>query len=227
MDDSSRPPLLPGHLRVRLPQASALRRRWAAVMLQPREFPETRASLMNTLREGPGRPGWREFFDNYAPAVFRVARLRGLDRNDADDVVQQVMLTIARRIGELDFSADSGRFRNWVRTVTENKIRDQHRKPQADELPGGDGPADDAATADAVWEEQWRVQDMLACLDDVVMDFAPRRVEAFRLYVLEGRPVQEVADRLGLSVGHIYVTRTQIINRIRARMLELGHAEDS
>ena len=54
-------------------------------MLQSRDFPETQPSLLRSLREGgPKQSAWREFFECYAPAVFRVARHQGLDRHDAE-----------------------------------------------------------------------------------------------------------------------------------------------
>jgi len=56
----------------------------------------------------------------------------------------------------------------------------------------------------------------------VAVDEAPRRVEAFRMYVLEGRPAQSVARELGLSIGYLYVIRSEIINRIRQRMRGLS-----
>lgn len=74
------------------------------------------------------------------------------------------------------------------------------------------------------------MQDILFCLDEVAADLSLRRVEAFRLYMIEGLPAAEVAARLDMSVGHVYVTRTQVLNRIWARMSELtsdeGHHHD-
>ncbi len=187
-------------------------------MLTPRDFPATRASLLAALRDGPGAPGWREFFEYYAPAVYRVARMRALDKHDADDIVQQVMLSITRHIDGFNYDRDRGQFRQWVRRIAENKINDYRRRRSKvtaalrDDLPG------EQVDVESLWDAQWRLQDILFCLDEVAADFAPRRVEAFRLYVMEDISAAEVAERLGMTVGHVYVTRTQIINRIRERM---------
>ncbi len=196
-------------------------------MLQPQNFPETRPSLLATLRDNTQHSAWREFFERYAPAVFRVARLRGMSAADGDDIVQQVMLAIASHIGRFEYDRDRGHFRQWVRRITDNKIRDLKRRPQ---LPGDAGLwdcVDDAAKAEEVWEHQWRLQDIHYCLDEVGRQLSPHRVEAFRLYVLDGLSAEETAARLNMTVGHVYVTRTQIIKKIRKQMRSLETDEAS
>ncbi len=199
-------------------------------MLKPREFPDTRPSLLGTLGD-PDQPdsAWREFFGCYAPSVFRVARQRGLGTDDADDIVQQVMIVVSAHIGDFQYDRDRGRFRDWIRTVTANKIRDLFRRRQSapgvarierfevDQLEGSDG-------AD-LWDQEWQVQDMLHCLKLVGREIAPKRLEAFKLYTLKGVSAEETARRLGMSRAHVYVTRTQVIKRLRELMDELEETQ--
>src|SRR5260221_27957 len=144
-----------------------------------------------------------------------------MSTHDADDIVQQAMMMIASQIERFNYDKNRGHFRQWVRSITENKIIDHFRKVRP--TTGGISvqSADEAMNSDAIWDEQWKLQDLLLCLDEVAADFAPRRVEAFRLYVMDGLSAAEVAKRLEMSIGHVYVTRTQIINRVRQRMQRL------
>lgn len=197
-------------------------------MLKPREFPETRPSLLQALRgDQPRESAWRDFFERYAPAIYRVARLRGLDEADADDIVQQVMITLTEHLTEFRYDRDRGQFRHWVRKIVENRIVDLRRKRQLPGDTGLDEHTDDGPGPDEVWEREWRMQDILYCLDEVAKDLSLRRVEAFWLYVVEGVPAAEVAERLDMTIGHVYVTRTQVLNRIRARMDQLGLVEET
>lgn len=191
------------------------------------QFPETRPSLLRTLREGESaQSAWREFFERYAPAVYRVARLQGLSHADADDIVQQVMLGVSTHIGAFRYDRDRGRFRQWVRAIAANKVRDLFRRRGAarpvvalDDTPDR---ADDSPSLHEVWEQEWQMQDMLWCLDQVAADISPRRFEAFRLYVLEGVTAAETAQRLDMTRAHVYVTRAQVTKRLREIMLTLG-----
>src|SRR5262249_54445480 len=151
-DDSSQPIPRPGHLFF---QASACDRaalglrRWEP-MLKPRPFPETRASMLANLQTGGAAGRWRDFYEQYAPAVFRVARLRGLPDMDAEDIVQQVMLSVIQNIEGFTYDIDRGRFRQWVRLVAENKIRDLHRRHAHVGLEDTLEPLDDSSSLDEV-----------------------------------------------------------------------------
>ncbi len=205
------------------PVRGPIRHRWGP-MMQPREFPETRASLLMTMRDsGPCQVAWREFYDRYAPAIFRIARLRGFAEHEAEDVVQQVMVVIAKHIDHFDYDTSRGRFRHWVQRVTENKIVDLYRRRlrESREEASLDDRPDGRPQVDEAWAQAWEVQDMLWCLDGVAEDISPRRLQAFRLYVLEGVSAEETARRLGLTKAHVYVIRNIVINLIRQRMQDL------
>lgn len=196
-------------------------------MLSRRDFPDTRPSLLRTLRGAePQESAWREFFERYAPAVYHVARLRGVGAHEAEDVVQQVMIAIAGRISRFRYDRDRGHFRQWVRRIAENKICNLNRKrrPVARDAALLEDQADDRPRIDEVWEQEWRLQDLLWCLEQVSAEISPRRMQAFRMYALEGVPAAVVAERLDMTMGYVYVTRNQVLNLVRARMSEL--AED-
>ena len=201
--------------------------RRCARVLQSRPFPETRVSLLETMRDGSGQAGWREFYERYAPAVYRVCRLRGLGAHDGEDVVQQVMVAIAGQVDRFEYDRSRGRFRHWVRRVTENKISDLiRRRPReiGDELALA-ACADEHAETNQAWEHEWQLQDILYCMHHVAGDIAPRRLEAFRLYVLEGVSASDTAEQLGMTTGHVYVIRNIVLNLIRDHLRELGSAE--
>ena len=195
-------------------------------MLSSRPFPETRPSLLCSLRDGQPQPSaWREFFERYAPAVFRVARRQGLDTHEADDIVQETMLAVAKHIAAFDYRRDRGKFRQWVTTIAANKGRDLLRRQSAAcerlGVPQAQDPADGRPTLGELWEQEWQAQDMLWCLDRVGEEIAPQRMAAFELYVLQGVSAEETGKRLGMTRAHVYVTRSQVVRRIRTLMEEL------
>ncbi len=197
-------------------------------MLRTSKFPETRPSLLANLADGPnGQPAWREFFDRYAPAIYRVACMRGLSHDDAEDIVQQTMVSISSHISDFQYDRDRGRFRNWVRTIAENKIKSVWRRRSAGGMDAAfvEGVSDGAPSIEEIWEDEWRIQDLLWCLDQVERDVAPRKMEAFRKYALEGVPAQEVAREMNMTVGNVYVTRHSILGKVRIKMAELERAE--
>jgi RNA polymerase sigma-70 factor, ECF subfamily len=192
------------------------------VTIRPESFPETSLTLLGKLCDG--NQGWQEFYERYAPAVYRVARLRGLDADDAEDVLQQVMLSISGHIASFRYDRDRGRFRTWVRRITENQIINlgRRRRPPTCDPQQFDAQTAEGLGPDELWAEQWQLQDMWYCLDRLAADITPRRMQAFRMYVLEGQPAEEVAKALDMTVGWVYVTRNQVLNMLRQRMEALG-----
>ena len=197
--------------------------------LNPKKFPRTRVSLIQALGERADSSAWREFFQCYAPAVYRVAALRGLQKIDAEDIVQEVMLAIAKKISSFEYRRDRGRFRDWVRRITDNKIvshwRGNRKKLMIDHKVAAD-EAVDQTTIDKYWNEQWELQDLEYCRTQISMRISPMRLAAFRMYVLNGVSAADTAAQLNIQVGYVYVIRNQILNMIKDEMRKLERAEN-
>lgn len=193
-------------------------------------FPETRPSLLGRLQQtNPGVTAWREFFEEYAPSVFRVARRRGLGTADADDVTQQVMIAVSAHIAAFDGEKYRTRFRHWIRLITANKIHDFFRRCAARPDSVVDNPDDWAAEDQRLteaWDEEFYLQDLYRCLNIIRREIAPQRFQAFEMYVLQGVSAAETAEALGMTRTHVYVTRTQIICRLRELFDELNVRRD-
>lgn len=201
-----------------------LERRPMTALIGSHEFPETHPSLLEAIQGSNAGGGWIEFYKRYSPAVFRVARFRGMDRHDAEDVVQQVMLSISRHIDDFQYDRSRGMFRNWIRRIAENRIIDVVRRQSRTVTTSDTVPeqADSRMTLDDVWDREWRLQDVLYCIDECRKIIAPRTYEAFRMYAIEGMDAKKVADTLRMSVEQVYVTRNQVLKRVKALMTELN-----
>src|ERR1700716_2498865 len=86
------------------------------------EFPETRESLLVQVRSPANREAWDQFALIYRPVVYRLARHRGLQDADAQDLAQHVLMAVASAIGSWEKSNESVRFRHWLRRVARNAI---------------------------------------------------------------------------------------------------------
>src|SRR5687768_14709327 len=129
-------------------------------------FPDTRASLLARVRAaGSGGTrddgAWREFVALYGPAVYRLARHRGLQHADAEDLTQVVFTAVHRAIDGWEADPARGRFRSWLATVVRNAaVNALTRRPRdaaagrtsvLDLLAGH--PEPDERTADALRRE--------------------------------------------------------------------------
>ena len=185
-------------------------------------FPETRESLLVLLGDASHREAWEHFVTIYQPVIFRLAKGRGLQDADAQDLSQQVLISVASAIGRWQKQDESIRFRHWLRRVTRNHIINAlTRKPQ-DLAIGGtafvqllqETPADSALIETEI-ETEYRRELYLLAADRVRSDVAQETWQAFHQTTVLGKEIAEVASQLGKSVGTIYASRSRIMRRLR------------
>src|SRR5690606_23216201 len=71
------------------------------------------------LSDSTSSDAWGEFAAVYRPLILRVARAKGLQQADAEDLAQEVLSVVSRAVGSFDLTRD-GSFRGWLFTITRN-----------------------------------------------------------------------------------------------------------
>jgi RNA polymerase sigma factor (sigma-70 family) len=186
----------------------------------------TRATLLERLRDGGNALAWDEFFACYWPTIFGFARHRGCSEHTAEEIVQEVMLKIFQHRDVYQYDPTRGRFRDWLGTVVRNNVAEHRRRP-ANRIQGrgGDsngGPVDDAADdqhdAAVEWEAAFENNMLLALLDAVRRETNPRTYLAFELVGLQGLSGGEAARLTGLTRNAVYKSHKRVLERL----VELG-----
>src|SRR5262245_55447033 len=86
------------------------------------DSPETNASLLVRLKDSADDAAWAEFTEIYRPLICRLARARGFQHADAEDLAQQVLASVARAIGRWQAEPARARFRTWLTRVATNAM---------------------------------------------------------------------------------------------------------
>src|ERR1700736_6312617 len=90
----------------------------------------TRRSLVDRLANWDDRKRWQEFFDTYWKLIYSTARKSGLTDAEAQEVVQETVITVAKKIDKLKYDPAVGSFKGWLLQITRWRIADQFRKRQ-------------------------------------------------------------------------------------------------
>src|SRR5512140_92729 len=88
----------------------------------------TRRSLVERLADWGDRKRWQEFFDTYWKLIYAAARKSGLADAEAQEVVQETVITVAKNIDRLKYDPAVGSFKGWLLQITRWRIADQFRK---------------------------------------------------------------------------------------------------
>src|SRR5437016_4761776 len=92
------------------------------------EFIPTRRSLLSRLRNWDDQESWRKFFEAYGRLIYSVAIKGGLTDAEAQDVVQETVLVVARKIPGFKYDPALGSFKSWLLLITRRKIEKQFKK---------------------------------------------------------------------------------------------------
>ena len=193
------------------------------------EFPETRNSLLLKLRNPADGESWHEFVTTYRPVVYRMARRRGMQDANAQDLAQAVLVSVAQSVEGWENDPKRARFRTWLTRVASNAIVDAFRRRRLDSGKGGtteitrleQHPAPDDVEIDTEHRRElfrWAAR-------RVRWEFAEETWLAFWRTAVEARPIQEVAAELRKSAGAIYIARSRVMRRLHERIRELEREE--
>ncbi|MCP4246612.1 MAG: sigma-70 family RNA polymerase sigma factor [bacterium] len=189
----------------------------------------TRASLLIRIKDPDAADAWSEFHDLYAPLIYRYGRRRGLSRDDADDVRSECYQAIVRQIRTFDYDKTKGGFKAWLRTMVDRRVIDLFRKKREQQANSGDLRQLEAVhpSPEEVWEMEWTNQHLKHCVEQLRSEVSRTTFEAFSIVVIEGRPVAEACDVLGMNANQVYKAKARMLRRVREKMAELGCEEAS
>ncbi len=190
------------------------------------EYPETRASLILRLKNDADQAAWGEFVAIYRPIVYRLARRKGLQDADAEDLAQQVLASVAAAVSRWDPDQARSRFRTWLHRIAQNRIINALTRPKPDRAAGGDSAEQALADQPAggvdseLLRDERRRQVLHWAARDIRGEFAPDTWLAFWRTAVEGRSPEAVAAELGKTVGAVYTARSRVMRRLRDKVAE-------
>ena len=203
----------------------------------PDELLPTRRSLIERLRDLGDQPSWREFFDIYWKLIYGAAIRAGLSDQEAEDVVQETVIGVARKMESFRYDPSVCSFKGWLMHVTRCRIADQFRRRRPQNVPLAAPRADTTAETtlnlhdpaadvlEGIWNEEWQKNLVDVAMDRVRRQANPEHYHIFHLHAVKGLGVRDVAKLTGASLPKVYVTYHRIAKLVKAevRRLETTH----
>lgn len=206
--------------------------------MNERSFLPTRRSLVERLADPGDQRRWSEFFQTYHRLIFQTALRAGLREAEAEEVVQETLITVSRNIGKLRYDPAEGSFKGWLLTITRWRIVDQFRKrdPALVDAPTARDETPRTAAIDrlpqedqfaSIWEEEWRKQVLDAAVSVLKRRVEPRQWQVFDCYVLKGWPARKVAAELRVNLAQVYLVKNRLGAALKAEVqrLERGNVQ--
>ncbi len=158
----------------------------------------------------------RELYRRYAGELFGFAASALGDREQAEEVVQDVFAQLWRHAGEYDQSRAS--VRTWLYAIARNRIVDAHRRAAARPRRAEEEDSlDSAAEIDAALDQavlRWQITAALARL-------SPAHREVIRLAHYGGLTMREIAERTGIPLGTVKSRTSYALRSLRLILDEM------
>jgi RNA polymerase sigma-70 factor, ECF subfamily len=179
----------------------------------------TSVSLLEQIRSGTSNQAWQRWHALYEPLIQEWLRQHRLVPVDRDDVTQNTLAVVVRKIPEFQHTGRVGAFRHWLKCITINCLRDywkqRRQHPQAGEAFGTlDQWEDDRSDLSLIWEREHdrHIVHKLTVL--LKPEFAEETWLAFHGVVIEAKQASVVAAELQISANAVYIAKSRVLTRL-------------
>jgi RNA polymerase sigma-70 factor (ECF subfamily) len=204
-------------------------------MENPGQSPEPSSGTSRSLLErvqAADSAAWNRLVFLYAPLVFQWCRRWDLQEQDVSDILQEVFGAVVKSIGGFRKDKAGATFRGWLRTITQNKVRDHFRRLGRE--PAGIGGTDaqvrlaqfpvpmDSEPGSNTIEPADQVL-FFRALELIRSEFEERTWQAFWRTAIEDQSPKDVAADLSMSPCAVRVAKCRVLHRLRE---ELGDVRE-
>ena len=203
---------------------------------RPDELLPTRQSLLSRLKDWQDDASWTLFFETYWKWIYHRGIKAGLSDAEAQDVVQETLLSVSKSMKTFDYREVNGSFKKWLQQLTNWRIADQFRKRQQEitsateatehrtDTSTGTGSATDtiarlpAPIADDA-DEDWERTLLEAALRRIKGKVDPSYFQAYELNVFQNWPAAKAAAAINVNRARLYLIKHRI-NRLIKEEIE-------
>jgi RNA polymerase sigma-70 factor (ECF subfamily) len=191
----------------------------------------TRSSLLLRLKDPDDQRSWQEFNDVYGRLIFGFARKAGLTETEAEEVVQETMISAAKNLPEFRYDPKVCSFKTWLLNLSRWRVLDQVRRriptiqanhTDSDRTTAIERLADPAdRQLERIWDQEWETRLLNTALASIKPKVDSKEWQIFDLYALKDWSPRDVARSLGVSVGRVYLVKHRISARLKKEIQRL------
>jgi RNA polymerase sigma-70 factor (ECF subfamily) len=184
---------------------------------------DTSLSLLDCLRQQPSDALWQRLVGLYSPLIRSWLIQRSLLPQDADDVVQEILLVVLRKLPQFEREPRTGAFRRWLLNITINCLREFWRAKRLRPMPLGeeqflqtlDSLEDPTSDLSQLWDREHDLYVTRVLLERLKPDFEPKTWRAFEMLVFEGMMAAQVARELAMTPNAVFIAKSRIMTQLR------------
>ena len=195
-------------------------------------LPDTRESLILRVRDSEDRDAWDQFSQIYRPVICRLAAKKGMQAADAEDLAQQVLVSVSRAIERWEPDAERAKFRTWLKRVTDNAILNALTRRIPDKTVGEEAvnallqnKADASSPDSEMLQVEYRREIFHLAAAEIKSEFSEDTWQSFWLTAVNGMDIDDAAQELKRTRGSVYASRSRVMKRLKQKTEQLDTPE--
>ena len=178
----------------------------------------TRSSVLAAVKDTGDAAAWARFFDLYAGFVFAIARSKGLNSEDADDIVQGVFSELACRMPTFEYDRTKGKFRTYLLELVKWRVLDKLRADKRESELNATYCEEEKSvpvSESAFIDREWQNAAFNEALRRLQEEARPDHFAAFVESTVEGIDTETVMRLHGMSRDNIYQIRARFTAKLK------------
>jgi RNA polymerase sigma-70 factor (ECF subfamily) len=195
----------------------------------------TRQSLLLRLKDHQDQDGWREFFETYWRLIYSVCIKAKLSETEAEEIVQDTMVSVAKEMPSFRYDRTKGSFRSWLLTIVRRRLIDRNRKKArweriiapSDEAdaPGSSEAVDQIdphrSDLEMLWASEWEGHLLRRALEGVRSRVSEKQYLIYEMLMLRDVPLPQVVENLQTSAVVVHMAKYRVNRLLRQELTRL------
>ena len=193
------------------------------------DYFNTRVTLISRLRDNYDSDAWEDFVTQYKPYIYAVVLQTTKEKNDRDDIVQNVLLILWKSLPKFEYQPGQCKFRTWMKVIIRNEMT-RHSKKNTRHTNDIERHSqqrlvddiDDIQTAeiDRIADREWELYISNLAWDKVSNEYSGKVAECFEMF-LKGESIENICTKLDIKQNTAYIFRQRVKKSLRREILLL------
>jgi len=193
------------------------------------DYNRTRTTLVVGLKNLEDQRIWNRFFDSYWKLIYNAAIQAGLKDADAQEVVQETVISVTKNIKDFEYDRSKGSFKGWLMKTTKWKIMDQFRKIQKKNTRECSGSSEflenlsnELPEVEKYWENNWQQELLESALVKVKEQVKPIYYQVYDMLIRKEMKPKEVSSALGIKTDQVYLAKHRVAEVLKQIVGEMN-----
>ena len=184
---------------------------------------KTSNTLLDRVKNPDDKSAWNEFVNYYEQYIYNIIRHIGLPEQDAQELCQDTLLKLWKKLPDFVYDRNRGKFRSWLGVMIRNQCNRHFQKQKRKETvidPNNEILEDESDytenhNIDMIIENEWNSYISNLAWENVKKRFKENSQKAFLLH-LDEVPIEKIAEECNIKSNTVYVS----INRVQMHLKE-------